>query len=559
MEILCALIICMAVVLQGGFYVNTAVILSAAVFVIFTIKGTVSFKELAIAALVYAAMMFACAFGGFSVFSIERSVPPVCCFMFYLAVRKQKNKYNILKYVLFFAAGLSGICILSYCGLFFELPGNTAAGRMNMTFQYANAAGIFNAVMAMLVMTEFKRYERRLLPLFLTVLLLTRSTGAAAVCFIGLCILWRKHCITVKKAEFGAVSVVISAVLIASVRFSCIPAAIVGCAVLAAYCIFSKENERISAKIYIIILVLAAFVAVMAMPKAVSSSQTFLERLIQIKDGIRCCAENRFVGIGNGNWKYIKEYFQSAQYSAAVIHSTPVQFMVEYGILPAAAVFALTAVGIYRADKFSVKVIMAMFLMHSVLDMTGSFLSLGLLFALLFAYSYDSVPDTGKSAKAVFVPTAAVIIGISVFALSLSQMAGAYIGGSDYRKMCDMYLKYEKILKNDKEMIQNYYITRKFMGKEKDVLEYEHRRIWKDMIIMKSEAYTAAQTDERLELLLKAAEEQPYCVEYYREVYKLLPYVDDKYASRYNALAERVNSENSLLKNQTKINYYKEN
>lgn len=554
--ILSAAIICLTAILQGGFYVNVSVIVSVAVYIAFLIKGKVSVKEVLILSAVYALMLVSCAVGGFSVFGVQRSIPAVCCVLYGFSVRAYADKYSILKYVMFFAAALSGVCILSYCGLFFEISGNVSAGRMNMTFQYANAAGIFNAVMLMLAMTELKQYERRLAPLFLTAVFLTKSVGALAVCFVGVCILWYKKCINAKKAELGIVAAVISVILILSRKYANIPVAAVGCTVLAVYCIFSKETERFNAKIYVMLFAAVLLAAIIVAPKTVSSAQTFAERIIQIKDGLSCCIQNRFLGIGNGNWQYMKGYFQSAQYEAVIIHSTPIHFMVEYGILPTIAVAGIVIIGIHRADKLEVKVILAMLALHYMFDITGSFQALNLLFALLYAYSSDRPVNSAKNGKIAFSVLTAAVVGVSVFATALSQIIDTDMIAGNYKKVCHTYTKYENILKNDKETTQKYYMAKYFDGDMKGVLSYKAPYMWKEMVFTQIKAYSDEQTEEKLDLLLETAQKQPYCVEYYNAAYELLPYVGGEYAERYNELAERANSKKSLLKNQKKINYY---
>lgn len=84
-------------------------------------------------------------------------------------------------------------------------------------------------------------------------------------------------------------------------------------------------------------LVLILCIYEMMSGRIVESVQTFIERIIQIYDGLRLAGPSPFIGIGPGAWRQSYRFVQSAQYSANVIHCGYLQILLDGGI------FALTA------------------------------------------------------------------------------------------------------------------------------------------------------------------------------------------------------------------------
>ncbi|MDR2771068.1 MAG: hypothetical protein LBB57_03420, partial [Clostridiales Family XIII bacterium] len=76
-----------------------------------------------------------------------------------------------------------------------DFPGARFNGRLQGTFQYANAAGIFFAVCAFLTRTGVRSRRRHLALLFEFALLLTQSVGAIATYVLG----WMLFAFTAKR------------------------------------------------------------------------------------------------------------------------------------------------------------------------------------------------------------------------------------------------------------------------------------------------------------------------------------------------------------------------
>lgn len=220
------------------------------------------------------------------------------------------------------------------------LPGFWEGGRLQGTFQYADAAGILFAVCAFLAFTDKWRRAKWLAPVFLICLLLTRSVGAIGVFLLA----WPIYLLALKKYKTFFL--------------------ILGGAVLAVSVVIIFRN-----------------------PFFVVSS--FVDRLIPITDGFYVMAHHP-LGIGPGMWNVRFMELQRNYYYATRIHSFVAEIGAEVGLwglllllASPAALWICTKPKENRQPLNPVHIAVLMLLIHGVLDLTLAFSSLAFLLLLL--------------------------------------------------------------------------------------------------------------------------------------------------------------------------------
>lgn len=280
--------------LQGGY--NSSISFIASFFLLFIIVidrskfEILNFqRNISMAAMVFLGLIssFACGYGSYSLAHLA----PYCMFLSSSFVFTSVDDFDF-NYLI---GGLRYICFISSAAailLFFVFPsffGYVSAGRLQAFFQYANTAAIWFALSFLLLLDSPLFTKIDCLVPFIA-LVLTRSVAVAILVVIGLMI----YLILEKRSMASFLLAVFGLVLI--------------------LCIYDMMSGRI-----------------------VESVQTFIERIIQIYDGLRLAGSSPFIGIGPGAWRQSYRFVQSAQYSANVIHCGYLQILLDGGI------FALTA------------------------------------------------------------------------------------------------------------------------------------------------------------------------------------------------------------------------
>ncbi|MDR0999256.1 MAG: hypothetical protein LBL96_00380 [Clostridiales bacterium] len=211
-------------------------------------------------------------------------------------------------------------------------------GRLQGTFRYANAAGIFFAVCAFITRTYIQTRKKHIAFVFELVLLLTQSIGAIATYLLA----WMLYLFVSKKWK---------------VFLSLLGVSVSGGVVL----LYIRGANQIVA--------------------------SYLDRLIQISDGTVVMLHNP-LGIGPGLWGLRVLELQSAFYSSAKMHSYLVEIGVDAGMLAIVAFGLLIAIWIRRIRESGLlprHIAAIMLLFHGLVDITFGFLSLIILLVLLIA------------------------------------------------------------------------------------------------------------------------------------------------------------------------------
>lgn len=310
----------------------------------------------------------------------------------------------------------SAIQLIAYEGVLFSIvallifarvlpyPGAVVDGRLQFTFQYANTAGAYFAVISCLTWSLARtRAAKALAAIPIVCTLLTQSMGTFAVIAILGCA-WALKSLKLTRMKRDNASR-------AKATTSRIAIAALGVAALVVFAVYIGASDRLD-----------------------SALQTGAERLIQTIDGTRALASEPLIGIGPQQWRVLHPLLQSAQYTANVIHNGYLGFALSYGMI-GIALAALCLLTIWKGTTRAVEdrvpgahAAAALLLLHAVVDFDLAFGSIIMLLVLALlsnrelastARTASSIPDQRARAR-FLLPTALVIILLSCGASALA-------------------------------------------------------------------------------------------------------------------------------------------
>ena len=284
----------MILLLQGGY--NLAISYIASVFLLSIIVIDRSGFEvlncqrntcLAVVVILGLISSFACGYGSYSLAHLAPYCMLLSSSIVFTSVNDLDFKWLIggLRYICFISS--TAAILLFFCFPFFF--GYVSAGRLQAFFQYANTAAVWFALSFLLLLDSPLFTKIDCLVPFIA-LALTRSVAVALLFFFSLMIY-----LILENRSMASLLLTISALVLM-------------------LCIYDMMSGRI-----------------------VESVQTFIERIIQIYDGLRLAGSSPFIGIGPGAWRQSYRFVQSAQYSANVIHCGYLQILLDGGIFALAA------------------------------------------------------------------------------------------------------------------------------------------------------------------------------------------------------------------------------
>lgn len=306
----------------------------------------------------------------------------------------QAEKHSAIQLIAYEGVLFSVVALLMFARVL-SYPGAVVDGRLQFTFQYANTAGAYFAVISCLTWSLARTRAAKALaaaPIICT--LLTQSMGTFAVIAIVGCA-WalkslklarlKRDNATQTKATAGKIVI-----------------AVLGAVALAALAVFIGAPERLD-----------------------SALQTGMERLIQTMDGTRALASAPLIGIGPQQWCVVHPLVQSAQYTANVIHNGYLGFSLSYGLIGT----ALAALCMLMLRKGTTKAAedritgahpaAALLLLHALVDFDLAFGSIIMLLVLAMlsnrelpstARTANSAPD--QRARARFLLPAALVVAL---------------------------------------------------------------------------------------------------------------------------------------------------
>lgn len=319
----------------------------------------------------------------------------------------QDEKHSAIKLVAYEGVLFSIVALLMFAGVL-PYPGAVVDGRLQFTFQYANTAGTYFAVITCLAWTQGRARTKKALivpPLVCT--LLTQSMGTfAVIAILGCAWALKRLKLTRMKRENASQTKTTSGIAIA----------VLAVAALVVFAVCIGASDRFD-----------------------SALQTGAERLIQTIDGTRALATEPLIGIGPQQWRVLHPFLQSAQYTANVIHNSYLGFALSYGLIG----IALTALCMLTIWKGTTRTeedripgthgAAALLLLHAVVDFDLAFGSIIMLLAL--ALLSNRQPVTTEPAAASPIDAAARASGAAGMALGIALLvSGASAFALDVRQ-----------------------------------------------------------------------------------------------------------------------------
>lgn len=320
----------------------------------------------------------------------------------------QDEKHSAIQLIAYEGVLFSIVALLMFVGVF-PYPGAVVDGRLQFTFQYANTAGTYFAVISCLIWSQARtRAAKALTALPFVCTLLTQSMGTfAAAAIVGCAWALKKFKPTRKKR---------GNVLQTKATIVRIAIAGLGAAALIALALCIGASDRLD-----------------------SALQTGAERLIQAIDGTRALASEPLIGIGPQQWRVLHPFLQSAQYTANVIHNSYLGFALSYGLIGIAfAALCMLTIwkGTTRTEEDQIPGThgaAALLLLHAVVDFDLAFGSIIMLLVLALLSNRQPVttePDAASpidaaarasGAAGMALGIALLVSGASAFALDVRQ------------------------------------------------------------------------------------------------------------------------------------------
>lgn len=429
---------------------------------------------------------------------------------------------------------IAGLRYLSYISsavaifLYFVLPscfGNVSAARLQAYFQYANTAAVWFATSFLLLIDSplFTKFDC-IVPFI--ALVLTRSVAVTALCAICLLIY-----LILEKRSIAIFFVLAFGLIIV-------------------FGIFNLLSARIA-----------------------ESLQTFIERIIQIYDGLGLAVTNPILGIGPGVWRQSYRFIQSAQYTANVVHCGYLQILLDCGIFALIAFVWLCVTrlisifkqrsGIHHSSFLISSVILI--LLHIAIDIDIQFAFIDLLLALFLSRGNLSLPDVEKHLQESNLFNKIGLFLLFSAIISLAVMTGVrdcLIEKGD---------KGSLIFQNDPEVAENYLLRLCDEGeyaKAVDTVDsIRLRSIPSELQLLEiGSLYCMDMRDDAEEKLLDLVDSQQRNVSLYKTATSYFDYygISDEGYARLGRIENQANKMTmrppaSYLKNQTLYHWTKKN
>ena len=283
----------------------------------------------------------------------------------------QAEKHSAIQLIAYEGVLFSVVALLMFARVL-PYPGAVVDGRLQFTFQYANTAGAYFAVMSCLVWSQARTRAAKALvtaPIICTAL--TQSMGTFTVIAIVGCAWVLKNLKLTRLKRDNATQTKAST--------SKIAIAVLGIGTLAVFAVCIGAPDRLD-----------------------SALQTGMERLIQTMDGTRALTAEPLIGIGPQQWRVMHPRVQSAQYTANVIHNSYLGFTLSYGLIGTAmSVLCMATLwnGTIRATEDRIPgthAAAALLLLHALVDFDLSFGSVIVLLVLMLLS--NRAPASSESA-----------------------------------------------------------------------------------------------------------------------------------------------------------------
>lgn len=317
---------------------------------------SVLFHGLPVHDLIYSAAWVLAAFSGFSCMLLS-----------------SEDRSSLLKGIVWVGVVTSIIGFAIYSEIVF-IPGNLHAGRLQFFFQYANAAGAWFAVSALLCMTDESISLRKLAFFPFAALLFTQSMGSICMLVVVTIVFLAIELYGTRRKERAKGNVgayrdtvlILSQAVLAVFSFLLLKHdLLLGAMVyLAAAIFFVSVWTRVSAmlgrdRIWKIVSIVAFAACVIAAllftffdhARVTQSLATFVERVVQAKDALLLLAQDLLFGVGPDQWQYRYFDIRSEDYIATQVHNAYLQLGLDAGIFAVLAFMAMFVYSIIRSFR----------------------------------------------------------------------------------------------------------------------------------------------------------------------------------------------------------------
>lgn len=513
-------------VIQGGFYATSYLLVGivGTLFFLF-LNRKIAVSKIGIGMFIVAiSYLVSMCYNGISYNVLGKSLSPFIVLLFFCIARTlDENEINKLRNgieVLSLLSALAGI--LCFAGLL-PIFGGMNAGRLQFTFQYANVAGIWFAISYVFLRDSQNKFRKYASFISLIALGMTQSIGAILVLFITQ-IFWFWRMLRTKWAK---------CILFLGLS---------GCVV-----VFSNRiNQAIG---------------------------TFIERIIQIYDGLRVLFHNP-LGIGPGNWQYVYPYYQSAQYKAGVIHNSYVQVGVDSGII-AMLLMIILLIGMlikFWKERDTIYEVILIILLHSVFDYSLSFAFISVLLGVFLGIqskheNYMEFKALDRIKRSVCCVTFVCMLGFAFYGNQQLKNMKTFLNNQQTSVALELYDRMNPELKKGYLEHELYTKALSQADNRRGVIEFtkNNRYYSSEMMGLRVKALYS-QNELKSEEILMAMRCQPYNKSLLEQmmIYMQNDNVSIEEKECFAKEIERIN--NSLkkkpakwLKNQEELNYDEEN
>ena len=266
----------------------------------------------------------------------------------------EKGRSVVLRALALFGILTAVVAIGVFAGAI-PLAGGMNDGRLEFTFQYANASAAWFGTTALMCLLGADDRVKSFAALPVAAMLLTQSVGAIAVFAVVVMLVgvwlgrngaWEALLKGLVQGMLGLLLFVLVLLINSQLSLLALVAAGVAC-----ICLHKHEEKlmvhvvaRKACLLLAALLVLALAGVAFASPVRMQASQgSLIERLYHVRDGLSLWMSHPLVGVGPDNWQYLYPYIQTAPYRSKVVHSSFVQMLDDAG-LPAMLFFVAACI-----------------------------------------------------------------------------------------------------------------------------------------------------------------------------------------------------------------------
>ena len=499
---------------------------------------------------------------------------------FLAAAQDAQQRTKTLRLIAWFGVVTSVAGVL-VCAHLLPVYGGMVEDRLQLTFQYANAAAIWYGACLFLCLLSPDAWLRAVACLPALALLLTQSGGALLVFVIVAIVLgigwarageWGTLLLSLAHGAFAAalfaLALVLGKVMQPATALVLLPAAF-GCRAFHAHeqDIQSRPDTARICRVLVAALVIFVLVACAVLHDRVGDAfATLVERFYHMRDGVALWLTSPLLGIGPNCWQFRYQDIQSAQYYTTVVHSSYVQALVDAGVLGLGFLLAACAAGAkaLAADPSVDEgwgqaefVAVVLVLGHSLIDFDLQFGSIALLVAFLLcgpagerfaaqkpAWRRGLAKGLTAGLASLLVCVPLCVVGFLCDASSTALTAANTTG--DHEAFERMYLG-STLTQADPAATSEYLAVLYAEGRYSEVVT-EYARLATpsdgDAIYDILSNYALGDSLTAGEVLVQKMERQPYNREFFRSARTIIDTygLDASLVARYNAAVDRANA-----------------